>query len=97
MNNTVASTIRSQLGVALAMLGANSLVALPNGLQFGIKGCKTVNKIVITLEPTDVYTVAFWRINARKFDMVQVAEVGEVYADSLHSTIAAHTGLATRL
>ncbi len=92
----VANTIVSQLGqLTLRMLGAKDLVAIENGLQFGIRGSKVANKIVIKLDPSDTYTVQFWTVRGAK--MAMRAEVSDVYVDSLHTMIETHTGLYTRL
>jgi hypothetical protein len=92
----VAETIKDQIGrQALFMLGAHQLVGDADLLQFGIKGCPKINKIVVRLEPSDTYTVQFWKVGRGAF--VQVAEVDNVYADSLRATIEKHTGLYTHL
>jgi len=93
----VANTIRAQLGGALAMLGAKDLVGGESFLQFGIQGCKTVNKIRIELDPSDTYTVSFWKLNRKTWICSEVAEVDGVYVDSLHTVIENRTGLRTRL
>jgi hypothetical protein len=91
---SVAQIIAAQLGgLTLKMLGATELVAFADGLQFRIKGSRKANKIVIKLDPSDTYTVTFWRSR----DWTKVAEVEGVYVDALHSTIETHTGLYARL
>jgi hypothetical protein len=90
-----AQVLVAQLGVALPLLGAHSLLAGPNSLQFGIRGCKRGNKIRITLAPSDTYSVELWRVKG-----AEVAQVGEtvegVYVDSLHDVLENLTGLYTR-
>lgn len=98
MSLDVANTIRDQLGGGtLAMLGAKDLVGDENSLQFAIRGCPTVNKIRIVLDPSDTYIVEFWKCSRRSINFAPVASVSDVYADSLHNVIEAHTGLRTRL
>lgn len=97
MNTTqIANTIADQIGPgALAMLGARDLVGFENGLQFGIRGSKKVTKIVITLEPSDTYAVAFYA--GRGLRIREVASVPMVYADRLNAVITEKTGLYTSL
>lgn len=97
MANEVAKIIVEQLGnLTLSMIGAHQLVALPDGLQFGIKGSRKVSKIVIKLDAgTDTYTVAFYK--GRGLSLQPVGESLEgVYVDALHRVIASATGLSTR-
>lgn len=100
---TPAQIIADQLGRGtLYMLGARGTVCASSdgrSLCFQIKGCRHVNAIKITLDPSDTYTVEFRKIgNARSgFRMSVVREVEGVYADSLHTLIERETGLATRL
>jgi hypothetical protein len=94
--NTVASTILEQLGnSALAMLGANSIAYDANGVQFRVKGSRMASLLVITLATDDTYTVDAWK--GRGVQLRKVATRDMVYADSLHRTIEALTGLYTRL
>lgn len=108
MNNAIAQTIMRQVGNgALAMLGAHGLLDTGKGLRFGIKGSRIANRVEVTLDGDDTYTVKITKHVPLKFnsrtgamtggtDKV-VAEVSGVYADSVNRTIAAHTGLYTRL
>jgi hypothetical protein len=94
---TVANNLIAQIGTGtFAMLGAASLVALENGVQFSIKGSPVkANKLVITLAADDTYTVQAWKI--KKFDCNLLAEMEMVHADSLHATIETLTKLRTRI
>lgn len=93
----VAQTIADQIGnPAFAMLGARDILGDESALQFAIQGSpKKVSKIRITLDPSDTYTVAFYR--GRGLNIREVASVSFVHADSLRATITAHTGLYTSL
>ncbi len=92
----VAKTIVAQLGnLALSMMGAKDLVGSENSLQFTIRGSKVVNKIRIVLDPSDTYTMEFYK--GRGLDVKLVASASDIYVDSLHKTIEANTGLYTRL
>lgn len=94
----VAETIKTQLGGrALYMLGADQLVGDANSLMFSIKGCRTINKVRVQLDASDTYTVQFWKIGRGALSCKLVAEVADVYEDSLHTTIERHTGLYTSL
>ena len=101
-NLQIANTIRTQLGNrALFMIGAKDLVATETGLQFRIgRNAKSVNQIVINLDPSDTYTVEFRRTRmSRKtgYSNKVVSSLEGVYADMLHDVIESGTGLATRL
>lgn len=92
----IAQTIVQQLGnVTLAMLGANKLVDAGNSLQFGIKGSKRCNKIVIELMADDTYTISTWKVGRVNFK--KVGECDGVYVDNLHTVIQDLTGLYTRM
>jgi hypothetical protein len=93
----VANEIRRQLGGALAMLGAKGLVGGDDFLMFSIQGCPTVNKIKITLEQDDTYTISFYKLARRALTIAVVAEFDGVCADQLRSLIESTTGLRTRL
>lgn len=88
----VANTIKDQLGGrALYMMGAYYLAGNSDSLQFSIKGSRVCNKIVIKLDPSDTYTVQFWKI--RGVNCRLVSERSNVYADMLHRIIEKETGL----
>jgi len=100
---TIAQTLLTQLGsVTLKMLGASGIVALENGLQFSIgRNAKSVNKLVILLDPSDLYTVQAWNINTKRknpADWCQmISEESGLYADQLHASITYQTGMDTTL
>ena len=100
-NLQIANTIRTQIGPrALFLLGAKILVATETGLQFRIgRNAKSVNQIVINLDPSDTYTVEFRRTQSRKTGYTSkiVSSLEGVYVDMLHDVIESGTGLATRL
>lgn len=95
-NLEVADTIRAQIGGrAFLMLGAKDLLAIENGLQFKIRGSRNANVVQIVLDASDTYTVTFQK--GRGLNWRTVAEVSDVYADSLHRVIESNTGLYTSL
>ena len=77
------------------MVGAKNFVGLDGGVQFSIgSGAKgRINKVVIKLDPSDTYTVEFWRVNTRTYEMVKVDETSNVYNDSLMNVFEAATGM----
>lgn len=94
--NQVAKIIVEQIGnVAFSMMGAKNLVGDDRSLMFSIRGCPTINKIRITLEPSDTYKIEFFKF--RNPDCKLVAELDGVYFDMLHSVIESKTGLFLRL
>jgi hypothetical protein len=98
----VPTTILAQLGGNrfLVMTGARNLLGSENSLTFQLPGNLTkakINKCVITLTPLDLYTVEFYRVDARKGEFHKVSEATEVYADNLQEVFTEHTGLYTHL
>ena len=100
----IAATIIDQLGnVCLAMLGAHTLVNLGDGLQFRVRGCKTINIIQIILDPCDTYTVKFCKVQAvqrqdlgipyTEMTWQAVGSHSDIYFDMLHDVIETETGL----
>lgn len=97
----IAKTILAQLGGNhfLAMTGARNLVALHNGLQFDLPpgAINKARKVQIVLSPSDTYTVAFYKWNARKLSLKLIDTVNAVYADNLTTVFTGRTGLDTHL
>ena len=98
MSQTIADQIGSR---AFFMLGAakKPLVAIENGLQFGVgRNAKSVTHVRIVLTPDDLYTVEFSNVSMRRAEMVKILETVEgVYADQLRAVIETGTGLYTSL
>jgi hypothetical protein len=96
MENNVAQIIAQQLGgKALFMLGAKDMVACPDALMFRIgRNAKSINKIVVRLDPSDTYTVEFWR---GRSNLRMVSSFSDIYVDSLHGLIESETGMYTSL
>lgn len=99
---SIAQTILAQLGGSrfMAMTGAKNFLDCGQALQFDLparfaKG--GINKVRVTLEPSDTYTVSFLKYRPRALDCQTVAEVSEVYADSLRQVFTRETGLDTHL
>jgi hypothetical protein len=104
MKNPVAAEILSQLGGSkfIAMTGANSLCSGKDTLTFRIPNAKNgIKSVVITLDPSDTYTVKFYKPGYfRKGEWVAekwVAEHSDVYCDQLREIFETETGLLTSL
>jgi hypothetical protein len=100
----IAQTIIDQIGGhrALYMLGAvGQAWATDRGVEIHIKGSRTVNRITITLDPSDTYSVRFSRVakirNSYEYSDRTVYETDDIYADSLVGLIESKTGLYLRL
>lgn len=94
----VAQTILSQLGGRrfIAMTGASLFVGGPNSLTFSVPRAK-VNKIQITLDPSDTYTVTAYK---KENDGLTYKEAGSrdfIYFDMLEDVFTELTGLYTRI
>lgn len=99
MQNKVADTILTQLGGGgfLFMTGAKLLTCSPNSLTLKVNGKNGINRVVITLEPNDTYSMAFGRYSGRTLSITSKSKAEDVYVGQLASTFESHTGLFTRL
>lgn len=106
----VANTILEQLGGNrfLAMTGANHLVADGSALRMTLpKNASKANRLYITLDGDDTYTMRFFRFTAGRLnkktfewagDKIQeVKQVSGVYCDMLQEIFTATTGMVTHL
>lgn len=96
----VAETILSQLGGRrfAVMTGAKQFVGGDRLLQFGLpaRAAKAgINKVRVTLDPSDTYSLAFYKV--RGMDVQPVDERSGVYADDLRRVFRDVTGLDTHL
>lgn len=97
-----ATTIFEQIGGNRfrAMTGAKDFVGGENYLMFGLPSRLTksgINKVKITLGPSDTYTVEYMKINFRKCEVKTVAKDELVYATDLARVFTIATGLDTRI
>ena len=95
----VAQEILSQLGgprIAM-MIGGKGFIGAENALQFGFRARARngINKIRIVLDPSDTYTVEFWRVHAGASKLVDSESM--VYCDGLKSLCERRIGLAFSL
>lgn len=100
----VAETIKQQIGHrAFTMMGAKEFMGGDGGrgtLKFKLgRGARDhITHVMITLEPSDTYTVAFLRWHGgKRSEMETVAEYDDVYVENLRSLISKVTGFALRL
>lgn len=95
-----ATEIYRQLGghKFAVMTGAKNFLGDENSFMFSLPArlaANGINKVKITLEPSDTYTVAFYLIRGTSFKTI--ATVGGVYNDNLRAIFTAHTGLDTSM
>lgn len=106
----VANIILEQLGgnKFLAMTGAKNLLADGNTLRMTLpKNRSKANRLYITLDPDDTYTMRFFRFTAGRLNKktftwtedktTEVKETSGVYADMLQDIFTSVTGMATHL
>lgn len=79
-----------------AMVGAKDYVATDNGLRFRIgKNSSNANRIEISLDPNDTYTITFVRVAKGGYNALEC--IDNVYVDMMHDVIERYTGLYTTL
>ncbi len=106
----IADIILEQLGgnKFLAMTGAKNLLADENTLRMTLpKNRSKANRLYITLDPDDTYTMRFFRFTAGRLNRktfawtedktTEVKETSGVYADMLQDIFTSVTGMATHL
>jgi len=96
---TVANTIARQIGArAFQMMGTITKLGTANSLIFNLRGSPAgISKIEVTLDPSDTYTVKFWRGACGRHLAKLVHEIDNVYADGLNQCIEHTTGLLLSL
>jgi hypothetical protein len=97
--NAIANNILAQLGgnKFLAMYGVKSMVYGENSLMFAIgRGAlNKANKVRVTLDVDDVYTVEFFSV--RGINCISKGKYTNVYADNLRQVMKTATGFDTSL
>jgi len=100
----VAETIRDQIGQqALTMIGAKDLTSHEDNatgrvdLTFKVCAAGALRYIKVTLEPSDLYTVEFFKLTRRGYNRISLSQAGGVYAADLARIIGTLTGLAVSL
>jgi hypothetical protein len=109
ISSEVAEIIYSQLGgkMFMVMTGSNNMLYSENSLELRIaKNNSKANRLRITLECNDTYTMKFYRYSAARFDdnleLVEakeetIEEYKDVYSDMLQDIFTEVTGLCTHL
>ena len=95
-----AETIREQLGgrMFVTMTGAKNFMFGERELQFSIgRNASGANKVRISLQSDDTYTVTFYRIRKAGLKVDVMFECDGIYAENLQSYFEKVTGLFTRL
>lgn len=91
----VPTTILAQLGGRRFMLMTGAVVmGDANSLKVHFKGSTKANRVVITLDPSDTYTVEFFKYRAGA--MRTVKSLSDVYAEDLQPIFEQVTGLYTK-
>ena len=100
--SSFANTILEQLGGSSnlnRMLGIKSLTTSEADktltIKFKVVGREGCNTIVIRLDPSDTYTLQFWK--CRGLQIKLLTTISDVYAEQLISTCEEVTGLAFRI
>ena len=106
----IADIILEQLGgnKFLAMTGANHLVSDGNTLRMNLpKNASKANRLWITLDADDTYTMNFFKFTAGRLNKktfawtedkkVDVKEIKGVYCDMLQDIFTSVTGMYTHL
>lgn len=101
---TVANTILQQLtqqsspgratAVLSSMIGAHNFAGDGKSVQFKwrAKAKQGANSVVITLDPSDTYTMQFWKLG-RGLNMTMLKELDGLYDDTLKRSFESFTGL----
>jgi hypothetical protein len=84
----------------IAMTGAKDFVGAERSLVFRLPGTPGfvkdgINRVCITLDPADTYTVDCFRYRSRY--LVPKATASDIYAENLQETFTRLTGLDTHL
>jgi hypothetical protein len=95
----VANEIARQIGSrAMMMIGGKMLLGDVNTLQFDVgRNGNGVTRIRVTVDPTDTYTVEFFKIGRGGHKVTVLATESMVYGDQLRRVIEVHTGMYTSL
>lgn len=98
----ISRTIIEQLGGQkfMVMTGVKEFHASEDGVSFHLPGGggfakHGINRVTITLDPSDTYTMIFYRMRRPKLTVI--AEHHHVYFDSLREIFTRETGLETSL
>lgn len=90
MNTSIiGQTIHDQINAldfwARARWGVKQMLLLEDGLQLNLS--RGGRRILMHLAPSDTYTIQLYKFNAKTFDCPMLAEMENVYAESLVEVI----------
>jgi hypothetical protein len=93
------SITREHLGgnKTFVMLGAKNFVNGQNHLQFDIgTGARNkANRVIVTLQPDDLYSITLYRIWGLKF--TELEKVSNIFCDNLQTRLGQMLEMETRL
>ena len=99
MNTQVAENIRAQLGVMVMMLIGARRMAAPSDsslmIEVNSRNRLSATHVLVRLEPTDTYTVQFFKVQKVRGVGVTSRNVGEaldVYAEALGRVVSDRLG-----
>lgn len=97
----VARIIFEQLGANrfAVMTGSRNFVTTQNSLRMDLaRNSSSANRLEITLESDDTYTMHFYRLTmGKQIKLTTIAKEEGVYCDQLQQIFTAKTGLYTKL
>lgn len=105
----VADIILQQLGGGrfIAMTGSKNFISDGNTLRMSLaKNSSEANRLWITLDGDDTYTMRFFRYTPSRFDtktctfteeVTEIKKISGVYCDQLQDIFTSTTGLYTRI
>jgi len=96
MANTIAREILRQLGGGnklAAMIGAHGFTSEGRDLSFAFKGSREANRVKITLNELDLYTVEFFKFSPKTLACPMVKELPMVDCAELTRCFELVTGL----
>lgn len=105
-DNGVAAEILRQLGGKrfAKVTGAKDFLGDEKSLMFSLPSTRHfvkdgINKVRITLDPSDTYTIEFMKISRRngEFNIKTIKETDGIYNDMLQEVFSRYTGLTTRV
>ena len=84
-----ANELMTQIGNGnLMAVGARDFMLDGNSLQFRVGAGRKLNKLIVTLEPTDTYSVRYVEMTrSPKFKIVKDETETDVYAESIGAVV----------
>jgi hypothetical protein len=80
------NVLKNQIGIGnLMAVGAREFVRDENSLMFRVS--RGMQKLIVTLEPDDTYSVRYVKMKARTYEVVADETVAGVYADNIGAVV----------